>query len=51
MLDDTEGDEFIMQWQYQDEPQLGPSTADDPQPGPSTSGVYSHNKVKLNRKY
>ena len=51
MLNDTEGDEFIMQCEYQDEPQPGSSTADDSQPGPSTSGVYSCNKVIPDRKY
>ena len=51
MLDDTEGDEFIMQCEYQDDTQPGPSTSDEPQPGPSTSDVYRDNEDTANRKY
>ena len=51
MLDNTEGDEFIMQCQYQDDTQPGPSTSDEPQPGPSTSHVYRDNEDTTNRKH
>ena len=51
MLDDMEGDEFIMQCKYQDDTQPVPSTSDEPQPGPSTSDVVlKHNCiVKITR--
>ena len=51
MLDDTEGDEFIMQCEYQDDTQPVPSTSDEPQPGSSTSDVYRDNEDTTNRKY
>ena len=51
MLDGTEGDEFIMQCEYQDDTQPGLSISDKPQPGPSTSDVYRDNEDTANRKY
>ena len=51
MLDDTEGDEFIMQCEYQGDTQPRPSTSDKPQPAPSTSDVYRDNEDTANRKY
>ena len=51
MLDDTEGDEFIMQCEYQYDTHPEPSISDEPQPGPSTSDVYHDNEDTANRKY